>query len=141
VALLGTLYTGRFTRVVCDAHPDYASTHFAQTLGVPVVTVQHHLAHILACLLEHGGGPERVLGVAWDGTGYGPDGTVWGGEFIVVDRLARTARRGGPPAAVSAARRRGRRARAAPERARAFACPAGRRHRAPSTTGHLIGFP
>jgi len=93
VALLGSLYPGRFARVVCDAHPDYASTRFAQDLGVPVVTVQHHLAHILACLLEHGGGPERVLGVAWDGTGYGSDGTVWGGEFIVVDRVARTARR------------------------------------------------
>jgi hydrogenase maturation protein HypF len=93
VALLGSLYPGRFARVVCDAHPDYASTRFAQNLGVPVVTVQHHLAHILACLLEYGGGPERVLGVAWDGTGYGPDGTVWGGEFIVVDRAARTARR------------------------------------------------
>ena len=93
VKLLGSLYPGKPGRVVCDAHPDYASTHFAQSLGVPVVTVQHHLAHILSCLLEHGGGPARVLGVAWDGTGYGPDGTVWGGEFIVVDRPARTAQR------------------------------------------------
>jgi hydrogenase maturation protein HypF len=93
VALLGSLYGGRFARVVCDAHPDYASTRFAQSLGVPVTSVQHHLAHLLACLLEHGGGPERVLGVAWDGTGHGPDGTVWGGEFIVVDRRARTAQR------------------------------------------------
>ena len=93
VTLLGSLYGGRFTRVVCDAHPDYASTRFAQSLGLPVTTVQHHLAHVLACLLEHGGGPERVLGVAWDGTGHGPDGTVWGGEFIVVDRKARTAQR------------------------------------------------
>jgi len=93
VALLGSLYTDRFARVVCDAHPDYASTRFAQDLGVPVVTVQHHLAHILACLLEHGGGPDRVLGVAWDGTGFGADGTVWGGEFIAVDRRTRTARR------------------------------------------------
>jgi hydrogenase maturation protein HypF len=93
VSLLGSLYAGHFARVVCDAHPDYASTRFAQHLGVPVVTVQHHLAHILACLLEHGGGPEQVLGVAWDGTGYGPDGTIWGGEFIVVDRARRTARR------------------------------------------------
>ena len=93
VTLLGSLYPGRFSRVVCDAHPDYASTHFAQTLGLPVVTVQHHLAHILSCLFEHGGGPDRVLGVAWDGTGYGADGTVWGGEFIVVDRIAGTARR------------------------------------------------
>ena len=93
VALLGSLYHERFARVACDAHPDYASTRFAQELGVPVVRVQHHLAHILACLLDHGGGPEQVLGVAWDGTGYGPDGTVWGGEFIVVDRRARQARR------------------------------------------------
>ena len=93
VTLLSSLYPGRLARAVCDAHPDYASTRFAQNLGVPVVTVQHHLAHILACLLEHGGGPERVLGVAWDGTGYGPDGTIWGGEFIVVDRTAGTARR------------------------------------------------
>ncbi|HZL45371.1 MAG TPA: carbamoyltransferase HypF [Opitutaceae bacterium] len=93
VALLGSLYGGRVSRVVCDAHPDYASTRYAQTLGLPVTTVQHHLAHVLACLLEHGGGPERVLGVAWDGTGYGSDGTVWGGEFIVVDRKTRTAQR------------------------------------------------
>ena len=93
VTLLGSLYHDRFARVACDAHPDYASTRFAQELGVPVVSVQHHLAHVLACLLDHGGGPDRVLGVAWDGTGYGPDGTVWGGEFIVVDRRARTARR------------------------------------------------
>jgi hydrogenase maturation protein HypF len=93
VELLGTLHGERFARVVCDAHPDYASTRFAESLGLPVVRVQHHLAHILACLLEHGGGPRRVLGVAWDGTGYGGDGTVWGGEFIVVDRVDRTARR------------------------------------------------
>jgi hydrogenase maturation protein HypF len=93
VDLLGTLYGGRFERVGCDAHPDYASTRFAATLGLPVVPVQHHLAHILACLLEHGGGPECVLGVAWDGTGFGSDGTVWGGEFIVVDRRARRATR------------------------------------------------
>ena len=95
ISLLGSLYPGRFSRVVCDAHPGYASTHFARTLDIPVVTVQHHLAHILSCLFEHGGGPDRVLGVAWDGTGFGGDGTVWGGEFIVVDRRARTARRVG----------------------------------------------
>ena len=93
VTLLGSLYGGQFSRVVCDAHPDYASTRFAHSLGLPVTPVQHHLAHILACLLEHGGGPERALGVAWDGTGAGPDGTVWGGEFIIVDRKARTAQR------------------------------------------------
>lgn len=93
VELMGALHGGRFARVVCDAHPDYASTRFAESLGLPVVRVQHHLAHILACLLEHGGGPERVLGIAWDGTGDGGDGSIWGGEFIIVDRAARTAER------------------------------------------------
>ncbi len=95
VALLAQLHGARFARVACDAHPDYASTRFAESLGLPIVRVQHHLAHILACLLEHGGGPGRVLGVAWDGTGYGPDGAIWGGEFIVVDRAAGAARRVG----------------------------------------------
>ncbi len=93
VDLLGRLYGGRFARVACDAHPDYASTRFAEKLGVPVVRVQHHLAHILACLLDNDRYPDRVLGVAWDGTGYGSDGTIWGGEFILVDRKARTAKR------------------------------------------------
>lgn len=93
IDLLRRLHGAEPTRVVCDAHPDYASTRFAEALGLPVVRVQHHLAHVLACLLEHGGGPERVLGVAWDGTGYGSDGTIWGGEFIIVDTRAGTARR------------------------------------------------
>ncbi|MBE2213141.1 MAG: carbamoyltransferase HypF [Opitutaceae bacterium] len=93
VDLLGSLYGGRFGRVACDAHPDYTSTTYARRLGLPVTPVQHHLAHILACLLEHGGGPECVLGVSWDGTGHGTDGTIWGGEFILINRAARTARR------------------------------------------------
>jgi hydrogenase maturation protein HypF len=93
VELLTDLYGGGCERVVCDAHPGYVSTQFACDLGIPVTKVQHHLAHVLALMLEHGGGPQRLLGVSWDGTGYGDDGTVWGGEFIVVDRAARTARR------------------------------------------------
>jgi hydrogenase maturation protein HypF len=93
VELLGDLYGGRFEQAACDAHPDYASTVFAGGLGLPVVPVQHHVAHVLACMLEHGGGPNRVLGVAWDGTGYGDDGAIWGGEFILVDRGAGAARR------------------------------------------------
>ncbi|MEX2044302.1 MAG: carbamoyltransferase HypF, partial [Opitutus sp.] len=63
--LLGALHGRAFERVACDLHPDYASTRFAESLGLPVVPVQHHLAHILACLLEHGGGPPR--GSAWLG--------------------------------------------------------------------------
>jgi len=93
VELLTRLYGDRCEQVVCDAHPDYASTRFAAQQGLPVIRVQHHLAHVLACLLEHGGGPVQVLGVAWDGTGYGDDGTIWGGEFILIDREKCRARR------------------------------------------------
>ena len=71
--------------VTCDLHPDYASTRYAEELArrfrVPIVRVQHHHAHVAACMAEHGlEGP--VLGLAWDGTGYGPDGTIWGGEAL-----------------------------------------------------------
>jgi hydrogenase maturation protein HypF len=74
--------------VACDLHPDYASTRHAERLAsqweVPLVRVQHHHAHVAACMAEHRlEGP--VLGFAWDGTGYGPDGTVWGGEALVCD--------------------------------------------------------
>ncbi|HLA84060.1 MAG TPA: carbamoyltransferase HypF, partial [Thermoguttaceae bacterium] len=71
--------------IACDMHPDYLSTQHAERLAgewrVPLVRVQHHHAHVAACMAEHGlTGP--VLGLAWDGTGYGPDGTVWGGEAL-----------------------------------------------------------
>jgi hydrogenase maturation protein HypF len=69
--------------VVADLHPDYASRADAQQGPVEVVEVQHHHAHLLACMAENElEGP--VLGVAWDGTGYGTDGMIWGGEFMIV---------------------------------------------------------
>ena len=83
-AVLGEIHGSRFTRVVCDRHPDYASTLYAKATGLPCVEVQHHLAHVLACLLEHRRRADGVLGVAWDGTGYGEDATVWGGEFLLL---------------------------------------------------------
>jgi hydrogenase maturation protein HypF len=68
---------------VCDLHPDYASSRAAEALNLPVETVAHHVAHIAACMAEHGIAPP-VLGVAWDGAGYGSDGTIWGGEFLLM---------------------------------------------------------
>jgi hydrogenase maturation protein HypF len=71
--------------IACDLHPDYLSTRWAEEQeGVPRVRVQHHHAHIASGLAEFGlEGP--VIGLACDGTGYGPDGTVWGGEVLVAD--------------------------------------------------------
>ena len=71
--------------VICDKHPDYISSKYAETLGCEIIKVQHHLAHVLSCMVENNRQPP-VLGVSWDGIGYGDDGTIWGGEFIKVER-------------------------------------------------------
>ncbi len=74
--------------VVCDMHPRYETTRWAEGFSVekalPLVKVQHHFAHILSCMAENQL-RDKVLGIAWDGTGYGEDGTLWGGEFLECD--------------------------------------------------------
>jgi hydrogenase maturation protein HypF len=91
------LYDAKPELVAADLHPDYLSTRFADEIGraglppgqdaqqrVPTkVGVQHHIAHVLSCMAENEIGPP-ALGVSWDGTGYGLDGTIWGGEFFQV---------------------------------------------------------
>jgi hydrogenase maturation protein HypF len=72
--------------VVADAHPGYRSTAWARRSGLAVRTVQHHHAHIAAALADSGhDGASRVIGFAFDGTGYGTDGAVWGGEVLLAD--------------------------------------------------------
>jgi len=70
--------------VVCDLHPDYLSSRYATNTGLPLVKVQHHHAHIASCIAEHHI-EGKVIGVSFDGTGYGDDGHIWGGEFFVCD--------------------------------------------------------
>jgi hydrogenase maturation protein HypF len=72
--------------VVSDLHPDFHTTRFAQKKRIRHLQVQHHFAHILAVLMEHGHPlDKKVLGVSFDGYGYGSDGMAWGGEFLVMD--------------------------------------------------------
>jgi hydrogenase maturation protein HypF len=68
--------------VAHDAHPGYRSTAVAQSLGCRHLPVQHHRAHVASVLAERGALDTPVIGVAFDGTGYGDDGTIWGGEFF-----------------------------------------------------------
>ena len=74
--------------IACDLHPDFLSTKYAEEIGVKrklkVIKVQHHYAHIVSCMAENNI-QERVIGVAYDGTGYGDDGNIWGGEFLLCD--------------------------------------------------------
>jgi hydrogenase maturation protein HypF len=71
--------------IACDLHPDYLpsvhSARLSSELGIPLIKVQHHYAHIASCMAEHGL-DEDVIGVSMDGTGYGTDGNIWGSEFI-----------------------------------------------------------
>ncbi len=80
---LPKLYDASPEMVAADMHPDYLSTKFAGETGKSMYAVQHHVAHVLSCVAENEVALP-ALGIAWDGTGYGTDGTIWGGEFFHV---------------------------------------------------------
>lgn len=88
INLFSSLFRFKPGYLACDMHPDYYSTGYASVLGkkfnIPVLMVQHHHAHIVSCMAEHGL-DEKVIGVSLDGTGFGTDGHIWGGEFLVSD--------------------------------------------------------
>jgi hydrogenase maturation protein HypF len=78
------LFRVRPRLAACDLHPDYLSTRYAQEMGLPLVQIQHHHAHIAACMAEFHL-DEPVIGICWDGTGLGTDQNIWGGEFLHAD--------------------------------------------------------
>jgi hydrogenase maturation protein HypF len=80
------LYELKPDKVLCDLHPDYSSTKYAEKSAYRVEYIQHHTAHISACRIENQVRGES-LGVCWDGTGYGLDDSVWGGEFFFSDEF------------------------------------------------------
>jgi hydrogenase maturation protein HypF len=83
------LFTFKPDFVVSDLHPDFQSTRYAETLKISHIKVQHHFAHVLACMLEYNVNPdEKVLGVSLDGMGLGDDRKVWGGEFLLANYLS-----------------------------------------------------
>lgn len=75
-------------KIVCDLHPDYMSTEYAKSIsksmGIPLYRVQHHHAHMTSCMADNNI-DMNVIGIIWDGTGYGRDGSIWGGEFLTGD--------------------------------------------------------
>jgi hydrogenase maturation protein HypF len=89
VESLKALYEATPAIVACDLHPNYISTGYAKRVCAHPAGVQHHYAHVLACMAENEV-KAPALGVAWDGSGWGTDGTVWGGEFLKIDEYGYT---------------------------------------------------
>ncbi len=77
--------------IACDRHPEYLSTKYAKEIferskaDLKLIQVQHHHAHVASCMAENGIESDKVIGVVFDGTGYGDDGNIWGGEFLLAD--------------------------------------------------------
>ena len=90
IAHFENLFDIRPQALACDLHPDYLSTEYAmeraEAEGLPLFRVQHHHAHMAACMADNGV-EERCIGLVWDGTGLGEDGTIWGGECLIGDYL------------------------------------------------------
>ncbi len=82
IARLDALLEVRPALVACDLHPRYNTTAVARELGLPMLPLQHHYAHILSCMAENDWQGGELLGLACDGTGYGTDGSIWGGELL-----------------------------------------------------------
>jgi hydrogenase maturation protein HypF len=81
---LQSVYQAKPRLIAHDLHPDYLTTRWALRRAEPKIAVQHHHAHIVSCMAENGIS-EKVIGVAFDGTGFGSDGQIWGGEFMLCD--------------------------------------------------------
>ena len=79
-----TMFEAKPSLIVCDKHPFYESNKLSKEFNLPVITVQHHHSHIVSCMAENNY-KDKVIGVAFDGTGYGDDNCIWGSEFFICD--------------------------------------------------------